>query len=206
MLKYRGKKGSTGVIMKKNNNDNNNNDMTLILEKIKKASSEERQLYINLHEIYSIYNIVKEKYKANKEESHQTYDVDYNTSKALDEFEERIYTINKNTGNKVVLTQRTRILLELNSIGRYVLKNIVSIPENIRNIILKDINELNSILKENDLNDDDYETIEYFKEKISIIQAYLGMKIKFWNAAVGAYEKIIGLTSKETKTKLRSRW
>ena len=140
---------------------------------------DKQQLYMNL---YKNYNLLCENYNLEENGINSCDGIDYNTKRKIDELEDKVYTINGE-----VLTQKERVLLELKNIFRFVLKNSDRIPNETSVFISNELSELDSIMQKKGLVDSDI--IKYFKKRISILQAYLGMNIKFFNEALEVFNE-----------------
>lgn len=172
----------------------------MMAEILKKTDLEQQQLYMNLYEIYMLlaqnynqdYNL-----KEPQKNSIDSISLDSIDNKIkLSELENKIYTVNGK-----VLTQRERIIVELKNIHRFINKNSNRIPSTTQAIVSSKLKELNSIIEKNELTDN--EIIKYFKKSISILQAYLGIKIKFFNEAVEAFDELVLMSKIKDNTYIK---
>lgn len=132
---------------------------------------------IKLNNLYKNYEMIYKNF-ASKENVYPTKDK--KVIAKLYELEDKIYTIGKRK-----LSDKERIILEIKRIENYIKKNKDIEPK----ILKKTKNELEhliNLVNQNCLENDDF--IYYFKSKISIIQAYLGLNITFFVAALETYE------------------
>ena len=161
----------------------NNDD--IIIKIIKESSEDEKILYKNL---YDNYNLIYKNYDINNLPENINYDSKIIDSKAkleLEKLEDRVYTVNGR-----VLSQKERIAIELKNILRFINDNESNIDKKLCLALMKELKLLMSLKTKIDL--EDPTVIKYMKKHISIIQSYLGLKIKFFNAAIEAlYDQII---------------
>ena len=162
--------------MKKNYVDSNY--MTSI---IKNASLEDQRLYMNL---YKTYDLLARNYNLKPQIIDSLDLIDEKTKAELRKIEDRIYTINNET-----LTSKERIALELKNIVGFINRNGDRIPKEIKQKVLNELEELKAVSKRNDIANKDM--IMYFKKRITILQAYLGMNIKFFSAAIEVFDEQI---------------
>lgn len=171
--------------MKYNNLDIN---LKVISEVIRSCEAEEKLAYIN---IFSICGLLYKNLK--KDNDNSKVDItDPEVIKKLDKLEEKVYTVDGK-----VLTEKTRVTLEIYNINKFLEKNKENIPQR---TLDKIINEAESIRNSTDKIDfDDPETVMHVKRKITMMQAHLGMRIKFYNAALETISDIINNTKTLTK-------
>lgn len=152
-----------------------------VADLINSMERNDQKISINLYRNYSLIN---KKYDLGLTVGKTSYCINQGAMRKLNKLEDRIYTINGK-----VLTQQERIILELKNILKFLSRN-KNIPNEIRNSIYREIDELYSIIKSTGLSSS--EIIKYIKKRISIMQATLGIKIKFFNAALDVFiEKML---------------
>lgn len=161
---------------------------------IKNMDTEKQQLYMNL---YKNYNLLYNNYNLKEQKINSLDVVDSETKRKISELENKIYTVNGK-----VLTQKERVILELKNIFRFLSKNGDRVPDKVKTIVSKELTELDSMIKKNGLFDNDI--IKYLKKRISILQAYLGMNIKFFNEALEVFDEQILVTRINKNTGLDS--
>ena len=166
------------------------NSMVAIM---KSMSPEKQQLYMNL---YKIYRIFYANYNLKDQKINSLDRIEPDTQRKLSELEDKIYTINGQ-----VLTQRERIILELKNIYKFIQKNDNKIPTTNKQIVYNELKSLNIMLRKNISLDNDM--IKYFKKKISLLQAYLGMNIKFYNEALEAFDEQVLIAGINNNTNLK---
>ncbi len=160
---------------------------------IKDMDSDQQRLYMNL---YKIYNLLNKNYNLKEQRVNSLDPIELSAKRKINEQEDRIYTINDKQ-----LTQKERITLELKNILRYINKNGERISSSTKKRVLDELNELNTISKRNENNMTNQDMINYFKKRISILQAYLGMNIKFFNAALEVFDEQILMSKINSKTR-----
>lgn len=139
----------------------------------------EKNIYINL---FKYYTLINNKYRGKVREELDSYNY-YND---LDKLEDKVYTINRN-----VLSDEERIILELNRIFRFLEININKIPSELAKYVFDELKELTGLISEEELKSP--EMVIYFKKKISLLQAALGLRINFFNAASEVFKERVEL-------------
>ena len=154
-----------------------------IITIIRSADLADRQMFINL---YRNYDLIDKNYGINSEINNILHgEINSRTKNVINKLENEIYTINGD-----VLTEKEKIYLEYDNIIRFCQKNHRTISPNIRKKVDEEIERINNIIEEK--NSLDSMSIEYLKKHISIIQAYLGISIKFFSSAIIAlYDQTI---------------
>lgn len=166
-------------------------DTDYMVSIMKGLTPEQQKLYMNLYKNYILFY---SNYGLPKQTIDSLDPIDMGTKKKIRKLEDKVYTI-----NGIVLTEKERIVLELKNISRFVEKNGSSISEETKSIVLTEMQVLNSTIAEKGYLDNDM--INYLKKSISILHAYLGMKIKFFNAALEAFDDQILMSRVNTNKK-----
>lgn len=161
---------------------------------IKNMDPAKQKLYMNL---YKNYNLLYNNYNLKEQKINSLDAIDPETKRKMSELENKIYTVNGK-----VLTQKERVILELKNILRFISKNEVRVPNNVKDIVSKELTELDLMMEKNGLLDNDI--IKYFKKRISILQAYLDMNIKFFNEALEVFDEQILMTRINKNIELNS--
>ena len=96
----------------------------------------------------------------------------------MNAFEDKIYTIGENT-----FSDKERIVLELLKIEEYVNSDDLNINKEFKKFVLNELEQLKKIVNLNEY----YDTY-YLKKRVSLLQACLGLKRNFFNAAIDLLE------------------
>lgn len=152
---------------------------------LKELEVKEQKKYINL---YKYYDLINNKYNI---KSDIDMDNNYNYYGDLEKLEDKVYTINRK-----LLSDDERIILEIKSIASYLEKNIDKLPSDLVSYVFEELKELNELIHDGELKNSNM--IDYFKKQISLLQASLGLKIKFYNAALEVFDEQIKLLMAKT--------
>lgn len=157
-------------------------DMDDILSVIEKMNPINQRTYINL---YKNYNLIHKNYQFNSIKDEKEI------QEKLNALEDKVYTVNGK-----VLSPKERVVLELKNIARCLNENN-QLPEELLERVFHELEELNRILKRVGLTDP--KMIEYFKKRISILQASMGMNVKFFGLSLEIFEEQIEMLSSDEK-------
>lgn len=165
------------------------NDISSIIENMDPI---DQRTYINL---YKNYNLL-----------HKNYDFDsiinikdnIDIKEKLNNLEDKVYTVNSK-----ILSEKERIVLELKNIERFLTKNTKikndELPIELLEKTFNELEELNRILEQ--IGTDDPKMINYFKKRISILQASIGINIKFFVPALETFEEKVNILISDDRKK-----